>query len=112
MTNTEELLKQVQKSINNDTIYGLAKALNVSRSAIKYWLNGHPISDPEAFRSAGLTGLDTDYVMFSIAAERAQKKGDNELFKYWSDKLTGLNLAVIPVSACIISFLLSFPMPA
>ena len=102
MIRTPELLEEVKKSIGNDTIYSLAKVFEVSRNTVKFWLNDGVMTDANALRAADITNLDPGYVLYSMAAERAEKKGDDRLFNFWKEKADQIGPALLSASACLL----------
>lgn len=75
MIKTKELLTLLKAHYGGVSDYRLAKNLDVTPQAVSKWKKGnHTLSDEMAIRVAEILGLDTDYVLLSIYAERT--KGD------------------------------------
>ena len=75
MTNTKELLTLLKAHYGGVSDYRLAKILEVSPQAVSKWKMGnHAFRDDMAIKVAETMGLDVDYVLLSIYAERV--KGD------------------------------------
>ncbi|WP_330927185.1 hypothetical protein [Candidatus Sororendozoicomonas aggregata] len=101
MFSTIKLINEVKKSIKKDTIYSLAKVIGADRNTVRYWLKGGVISDKYALRCAEITGLDKDYVLYSVNLERAQKSQENCLISYWQSKLDKIKPS-LAASACVL----------
>ena len=100
MISTIKLIDEVKKSIKKDTIYSLAKVIGADRNTVRYWLKGGVISDKYALRCSEITGLDPDYVLYSINLERAGKTEEKCLIDYWQEKLDKIKPA-LAASACV-----------
>ncbi len=111
MITTLELLEEVKKAIGNDTVYTLAKVIDCSRPTVDNWLKGGVMTDPHALRCADLTNLDPGYVLYSIAAERAQKSNNERLFNYWKTQADKINPIYLSITACFLTVFSSLPTP-
>ena len=105
MITTLELLERVKRATGKESVNALSKAIGCSRRGIDYWQKGTIMDDAYALRCADIAALDPGYVLYSIAAERAQKKGYKELFNFWKEKADQITPVLLSVSAC---FLLLF----
>jgi plasmid maintenance system antidote protein VapI len=78
------LADRVKLLINNETTYGLAKHLGLSRACIKNWyLRGTVMDDETGIRIAEMLDLDPETVLIWLQVERMEKKGNDILSQHW-----------------------------
>jgi hypothetical protein len=81
--NTAELFRLVSLSIGKEkeaTIYMVAKTLGVTYTSAKMWAAGLTVMDDKyAEKVASLLGLDLEYVIFCLEAERRHKSGMDKI---------------------------------
>lgn len=111
MITTLELIEKIKKEIKNDTVYGVAKVMGTERTSVRNWLNGGVMTDSVALRAAEITDLDAGYVLYSMAAERAQKKGNIRLFEFWKKRADHVLRTGTYLSICFLLPLSSLPSP-
>lgn len=74
---TPELFKLLSLSIGKEkaaTPYMVAKVLGVAPTTTGYWMRGYTVMDDQiALRVAEMLGLDADFVLLSLEAERKRK---------------------------------------
>lgn len=81
---TVGLANSVKSLINNETTYGLAKFLGVSRACIKNWYERGTVMDDETgIRFAEILNLEPETVLLWLQVERAEKRGNDNLSQLW-----------------------------
>lgn len=112
MITTPELIEHVKEAIGKDSNYAVAKALNITKQAMTYISKGESVlSESTALRAADLTNLDPGYVLYSIAAERAQHAKNERLFNYWKEQADKITPIFLSSSACFLIAFSAFPLP-
>lgn len=78
------LADRVKSLINNETTYGLAKHLGLSRACIKNWyLRGTVMDDETGMQIAHMLKIDPEQVVLWLQVERMEKKGNDKLSSVW-----------------------------
>ncbi|ELV8618989.1 helix-turn-helix domain-containing protein [Vibrio vulnificus] len=72
MITTLDLLNRlrIEKQLVSDR--QVAKYLNISQASVQKWRNGGTMSDDMACEIAEMLGLDVDFVLLAIIAERSK----------------------------------------
>jgi plasmid maintenance system antidote protein VapI len=81
---TVALANRVKALISNETYYGLAKAIGLSRQAVKSWFDRGVVMDDETgIRIAEMLNLDPETVVLWLQVERTERKGNDKLSQVW-----------------------------
>lgn len=82
-TTTAELFRLISLSIGKEkaaTPYAVGKALGVAHTTALAWSRGYKTMDDEnAQKAAEITGLDVDFVILSLEAERRHRAGMDKI---------------------------------
>lgn len=94
MITTLRLLELFKKEHGGCSNYRAAQLLNISRNTPSGWINrGHVMDDETAIKAALLCGLDPDYVVACIAAERAKGSNSFTTWRHVAERLQPSNMA-------------------
>ncbi len=95
-----ELLDAVKTRNNLTSNYALARFLDTRETTVWRWTSGRNLPDEETCaRLAFLAGLDEDYVIASMAAERAREPSSKERWTRIAARLNPDGLYIM--STCI-----------
>lgn len=85
MYTTKKLLSEVKKRVKKEygkaTVYRLAKVVGVSRRTIDNWEMGRTMDDENAVKIALFLGLDPEYILACITAERCENTAAAEVWR-------------------------------
>lgn len=102
---TQDLYNSIKSLIGKDSAYAVGKALGATNQAACNWRDGkHAMDDQYALRAALALGLDPDFVLACLAAERAQRVHQEETAAAWRRIATRL------ATAASICFVLIIPL--
>lgn len=102
MWTTKKLLKSLKQNNGNCTNYRIHKILDCSPRAVSNWDNGRAtMDDTYARKAANLLGLDEDYVVACITAERNKNTSNYDLWKHICHRL-GAVAALLFVSVSVL----------
>ncbi|MFA0611271.1 MULTISPECIES: hypothetical protein [Vibrio] len=75
MINTKELLKLLMVEKQLHSLRDVARFLEITHTTVHKWHKGGTMSDEMACEIADMLGLDVDFVMLAIIAERSKNEG-------------------------------------
>lgn len=91
MYTAKKLLKALQnefkKRQQSSTMYAIAKRLEVSQTACQNWAKGKSMDDDNAAKIAEYLGLNQEWVLACMHAERAKGSDSYEIWKAICQKL-------------------------
>lgn len=93
MLNTAQIVELVRRQSNTGSLYAASKLLEVRPQTITGYTSSYRVMNDEiGLKAASLLGIDPDYVLACLAAERAK---DSPAFKTWAhicQRLTPQNM--------------------
>lgn len=103
---TLELVDRIKSLIGKDSAYAIAKYMDVSQRSAQLWCSGRMgMDDEHAIKAAYYLGIDPEYVLASLAAERATRQDKPEMAEVWqriAHRLSHAALFLITVTCVLI----------
>ena len=85
MITTRELLKRLMVEKRLLSLREVARFLDITHSTVQKWKTGGTMSDDMACEIAELLGLDVEFTMLAIIAERSKNEGAINALKRLTD---------------------------
>ena len=110
MVTTETLLNRLKTKLGSD--YRTAKALGITGQRISYIrTRGGVFTDEQGLKAAEILGLKEEFVILSLAAERAEKSPAYSILKKIADRFEPKSAAAGLVLGMIFTLATTYPIP-